>query len=414
MTTVYRVVAGIDVHKKTLAVVIRREEQGTAQYEKRKFGTMRSEIEHLAAWLREQRVTEVVMESTAQYWRPVWYGLERHCKLHLSHPLKTKAPRGRKWDFRDAQRLSDRWASGDLEESFVPLAEQRSWRWLTRTRVDRKNKIVVVRNQIEGLLEEGGYKLTSVASDVLGVSGWAMLVRIAAGETQVDVLVEEARAGLKKKKAELREALAGHLEPTYRFLLRQYLDQVRLLRQQICEINQQLAAAMKDHTAALCRLCRIPGIQMEAAQELLAEIGPEASDFPSARQLASWAGACPGNTESAGICYSHRSAKGNHYLRRLLAQIAWAATHVKETFFADLFYRLLPKIDSQGAVWAVAHRMLKVIWLVLHRKVEYLEKGPAAPSPRTLMRKLQRLRKQFADQGIDIGSLLAQTATPVS
>lgn len=416
MSIVYRVVAGIDVHKKMLAVVVRRERQGPgeAEYEKRKFGATRSEIEHLAAWLQQQQVEEVVMESTAQYWRPVWYGLEAHFQLHLSHPLKTKAPRGRKWDFRDAQRLSDRWCSGDLEESFVPSAEQRSWRWLTRTRVDLKDKIVVVRNQVEGLLEQGGFKVTAVASDVFGVSGWAMLERIAAGETDVSILVEEARAALKKKKAELREALAGHLDPIYQFLLKQYLDQVRLLRRQIGEINEQLAIAMKDHTTALCRLCQIPGVQMAAAQELLAEIGPRAAAFPSAEQFASWVGACPGCTESAGVCYSHRSAKGNRYLRRLLAQIAWAAIHVKETFFADLFRRLLPKIEGKGAAWAVAHRIGKVIWLVLHKQVAYEERGPVAPTPQTLMRKLHRLTKQFAAQGIDIGSLLAPQVVPAA
>lgn len=408
--TVYRVVAGIDVHKKMLAVVVRREAPGELEYEKRKFGAARSEIGHLAAWLQHHHVEEVVMESTAQYWRPVWYGLEAGFPLHLSHPLKTKAPRGRKRDFRDAQRLADRWCSGDLEESFVPQAEQRSWRWLTRTRVDLKEKIGVVRNQVEGLLEQGGFKLTAVASDVFGVSGWAMLEQIAAGESRAEVLVQEARAALKKKTTELADALTGHLEPTYRFLLQQYLDQVRLLRRQIGEINAQLAVVMQAHMAAFCRLCQIPGVQMEAAQELLAEVGPGAAAFPSAEQFASWVGVCPGSTESAGICYSSRSAKGNRYLRRLLTQIAWAAIHVKETFFAELFGRLRPRLGAKGSAWAVAHRIAKVIWLVLHEEVSYQERGATPPDPRTLLRKLNRLTKQFQAQGMDIASLLQQLA----
>lgn len=135
MNPIYRCVAGIDVHKKMLAVVVRREQDGNTEYVKRKFGTTREEIEHLTAWLQHEQVTEVVLESTAQYWRPVWYGLEGHFELHLCHPLQTRAPRGRKRDFRDAQRLADRWCAGDLEDSFIPGAEQRSWRWLTRTRV---------------------------------------------------------------------------------------------------------------------------------------------------------------------------------------------------------------------------------------------------------------------------------------
>jgi len=408
MEPVYRCVAAIDVHKKMLAVVTRRQSGEHIEYRKRKFGTTRSEIEHLSAWLQSEGVSDVVMESTAQYWRPVWYGLEPHFRLHLTHPLKTRAPRGRKWDFRDAQRLGDRWCSGDLEKSFIPGAEQRSWRWLTRTRVDLKNKISVVRNQVEGLLEQGGIKLTAVASDVFGVSGWAMLEQIAQGVTDVDVLVGLARGALRRKEAQLKEALAGRLEPVYRLLLKQYMDQVRLLRQQVEEINQVLAEAMKDHLPVLHRLNQMPGVDLYAAQELLSEIGPGATAFASAEQFASWVGVCPGNQESAGVCSNHRSAKGNRYLRRLLCQIAWAAVHTKETFFAGLFARLKPRIEGKGAVWAVAHRIAKVIWLVLHNHVDYQEKGSAPPNERTLVRKFKRMLKEFGRLGLDVRALLDQ------
>ena len=408
MSIVNGCVAGMDVHKKMLAVVVRREQEGQAVYEKRKFGTTQVEIASLAAWLQQHQVSEVVMESTAQYWRPVWYGLEAHFQLHLTHPLKTQAPRGRKRDYRDAQRLADRWHSGDLEESFIPGAEQRSWRWLTRTRVDLKCKITVVRNQVEGLLEQGGIKLTAVASDVFGVSGWAMLEQIAKGETDVEALVKQARGALRKKEAQLREALAGRLEPVYQMLLKQYMAQVLLLRQQVGEIDQALGLAMKEHAACLYRLCQIPGIQMDAAQELLSEIGPRAAAFASPERFASWVGVCPGSQESAGVCYSHRSAKGNRYLRRVLCQIAWGAIHTKESFFAGLFGRLLPRIESKGAAWAVAHRLAKVIWLVLHQEMDYQEKGPAPQNLETLVRKLRRLTRQFAAQGIDVSSLIPQ------
>jgi transposase len=407
MQSAYRCVAGIDVHKKMLAVVVRREENGQVEYEKRKFGTTRSEIEHLAAWLQKQRVEEVVMESTAQYWRPVWYGLEAHFRLHLCHPLKVRAPRGRKRDYRDAQRLADRWWSGDLEDSFIPGAEQRAWRWLTRTRVQLKRLIGVVRNRVEGLLEQGGIKLTAVASDPFGVSGWAMLKLLAKGETDVVVLAAEARGRLRKKEAQLREALGGKLDPVYRMLLRQNLEQVELLRRQIEEVNEALAESMKAHTATLVRMTKIPGVDLAAAQELLAEIGPGAAAFPTADHFASWVGVCPGSQESAGVCYSHRSAKGNRYLRRLLGQIAWAAIHTKETFFAGLFARLKPRIEGKGAAWAVAHRIAKVVWLLLHQGVEYEEKG-SAPNPRTLVHKFRRLMKDFARAGLDAKSLVEQ------
>ena len=181
-----RALAGIDVHKKMLAVVVRRDENGATGYQQRSFGTTRKEIEHLTAWLQHNHVTEVVMESTAQYWRPVWYGMEAHFKLHLSHPLQTRAPRGRKRDFRDARRLVDRLSAGDREESFIPAAEQRSWRWLARTRVDLQRKIARVRNQVEGVLEEGGIRLAAVVTDLFGTSGWSMPERMAAGETDTD------------------------------------------------------------------------------------------------------------------------------------------------------------------------------------------------------------------------------------
>jgi transposase len=402
-------IAGIDVHKKMLAVVVRRQHGAAVEYLKKQFGTTRREIEHLAAWLQHEGVSEVVMESTAQYWRPVWYGLEAHFALHLTHPLKTRAPRGRKRDFRDAQRLADRWHSGDLEDSFIPGAEQRSWRWLTRTRVHSKRKMGVIRCQVEGLLEQGGIKLSSVVSDVFGVSGWAILEKIAKGESDVEAMVQLACGGLRKKTTKLREALEGRLEPIYQLLLRQHMDQVRLLRKHVEEINEALAVAMKEHVAALCRLSKIPGVDLYAAQELLAEIGPRAVAFPSAEQFASWVGVCPGSQESAGVNYSRRSAKGNRYLRRLLMQTAWGAIHTKKTFYAGLFQRLKPKIKAKGAAWAVAHRMAKVIWLVLHEEVEYQEKGPALPNQRTLTRKLRTLVREFQRQGMDVKAIFNQT-----
>jgi transposase len=408
MESVYRSVAGIDVHKKMLAVVIRRPSGEQAGYEKRKFGTTQAEIQHLAAWLQREAVSEVVMESTAQYWRPVWYGLEPHFRLHLTHPLKTRAPRGRKSDFGDAQRLADRWSAGDLEDSFVPGAEQRAWRWLTRTRVQLKKKLGVIHSQVEGLLEQGGIKLSAVVSDLFGVSGWAMLEHIAQGVTDVEVLAGEARGALRRKDAELREALAGRLEPVYRLLLKQHMEQVRLLRRQVEEIHRALAEAMAEHLAALHRLTKIPGVDLYAAQELVAEIGPKAAAFPSAEQFASWVGVCAGSQESAGVNYSHRSAKGNRYLRRLLCQIAWAAIHTKDTFFAGLFARLKPRVEGKGAAWAVAHRIAKIVWLVLHRQVEYQEKGSAPPNERTLVRKFKRMLQEFGRLGLDVRALLDQ------
>jgi transposase len=261
---------------------------------------------------------------------------------------------------------------------------------------------------VEGLLEQGGIKLSSVVSDLFGVSGWHILEHIAKGVTDVDALAKLARGVLRKKDSELKAALAGRLEPVYQLLLSMHMDQVRLLRKQIEELNKAIAEAMKEHIVALHRLSKIPGVDLYAAQELLSEIGPKAAAFPSAEQFVSWVGVCPGSQESAGINYSHRSAKGNRYLRRLLCQIAWAAIHTKQTFFAGLFARLKPRVEGKGAAWAVAHRVAKVIWLVLHQEVEYKEKGPAPPNERTLVRKFNRLVKEFGQLGLDVRALLDQ------
>jgi len=412
MADVYQPIAGIDVHKKILVVVVRLMEEGKVIYQKRKFGATRQEIDHVAAWLQHWKATVVVMESTAQYWRPLWYGLERYTEgpfqLHLCNPLKVKAPRGKKRDYRDAQRLADRWAAGDLEDSFVPGQEQREWRSMTRARVHMKRKIGINRCQVEGLLEHGTIKLSSVVSDLFGATGWAILKLIASGVTDVEVLVKQARGSLRSKESKLREALAGKLDRTHRLLLKQHMEQVELLRKQVEELNQALAVAMKEHVPALTRLCQIPGVDLYSAQELLAEIGPKAAAFPSADQFAGWVGICPGSKESGGVNYSSRSPKGNRYLRRLLCQVAWGAVHNKESFFAALFGRLKPRIQGRGAAWAVAHRIGKVIWLILHEEVEYKEMGPGKVGIQTLNRKFRRLMKEFARHGVDPRTILAE------
>lgn len=414
MSETIRCMAGIDVHKRMLAVVVRKEQDTKTEYAQRQFGTTRREIEHLAAYLRQEQVAEVVMESTAQYWRPVWYGLETHLKLHLCHPLLTRARRGRKRDFLDAKRLVDRLWGGDIEESFVPSAEQRSWRWMTRMRVALKDKVGVVRNEVEGLLEEAGIKLTGVVSDPFGVSGWAMLNHLAQGETDLEKIVSEARGTLRKKKTALQEAIAGPLPEACRFMLRQLIDQVALLRKQIADLSAAITAAMKEHIPTLHRLSKVPGLNVEAAEIMLAEIGPGAATFPSGGQMASWAGICPGSQESAGINYSRRSAKGNRYLRRLMAQVAWAAVRTKGTFFEDLFRRLKPRIEPKGAMWAVAHRITNLVWLMLQKGVEYQERGPRPPNPAAVLRKMRRLTSYLAAAGLDPSTLIPQILTPTT
>ncbi len=375
MNPVYGVVAGIDVHKRMLAVVVALLGEQEIEYRQRKFGTSYGELEELTEWLRQQQVGEIAMESTAQYWRPVWLALEGRFRLHLAQPRSTLAPRGRKSDFADATRIVRRLLADDLTLSYVPDREQRQWRTMTRLRVRMSTQQVRLRNQMEGLLEEGRIKLSSVISDLLGVSGRAMLWAMVRGISDPTQLAALASYKLATPTAQLQEALRGELDCTQRLLLKMLLEQWEQLAMHIQLLETQMTRALQDWEPAIQRLVEIPGISQVAAQQIIAEVGPEASAFLAPEKLASWVGVCPGTQESAEVSYSSRSPKGNPMLRRLLTQCAWAAVKVKGSIFEQKFRTLLPHLGAKPAIWAIAHRLLRVIWKVLHDKVSYIERG---------------------------------------
>ena len=327
------------------------------------------------------------MESTTQYWRPGWNGLEAHFRLHLCHPLKVRAPRGRKQDYRDAQRLADRWWSGDLEDRFIPGAEQRQWRWLTRTRAQLRRLIGVVRNRVEGLLEQGGIKLTAVATDPFGVC-WAMLKLLAQGETDGAVLAGQALGRLRHKEGQLREALSGKLEPVYQLLLQQNREQVELLRRQIEETNQALSTAMQAPTATVVRLSKIPGVDLGAAQGLLAEIGPGATAFALAERLAGWGCVQAVRNPRRLLQPSLRQGKP---LSQASAVPNCLGRHSHQRFVPCRSIQPAAQAGSQGCRVGVAHRIAKLVWLLLHEGVEYEERG-SPPNPRALVGKFRRGR----------------------
>ncbi len=350
-----RRVAGIDVHKRMLMVVVgvvadhlaEGEEVAEAQairFENRRFGTTTSELLHLITWLQERGVDEVVMESTAQYWKPVWLALEPHFKQQLAQAWSNRAPTGKKTDFKDAQRLVRRQVAGELTLSFVPEAEQRQMRMVTRRRVQLVRDRVRVQNQLESLLEEARIKLDSVISDLLGASGLRILGALAKGETDPKQLAALADARLKCSDAELVDALTGQVSEIQRRILKQHLDHVSQIDTQLGELILLAAEGMRRHESAVARLVMIPGIRVVAAQQIVAEAGPSASAFASAAQFSSWIGVCPGREESAGKNHSSRCPKGNMYLRRVLCQVAQAAVKTKNSFFQQKFQKLLPRL----------------------------------------------------------------------
>jgi transposase len=405
METVYNI-AGIDVHKRMLAVVIANAAVTELEFECRRFGTTVSEIRALSAWLKERGVQEAAMESTAQYWKPVWVGLEGQCRLHLAQARSNRGPRGRKTDFRDAKRVVSRLLSGDLILSFVPEAEQRCWRTLTRTKYQLTRDRVRLQSQLESLLEECQIKLSSVVSDLLGASGRRILRALANGETNPVRLAELGDKRLRASEATLIDALSGNVGMLHRQVLCLYLDRLDLIESQVAKLESMIADGMRAHEDAIIRLAELPGLGVDSAQQIIAEIGPRATAFPSAAQLASWVGVCPGRQESAGESSSDRSAKGNRSMRRLLDQLAHAAVRKEGTLMQIVFRRLSARMGYNKAIWAIAHRLCRLIWKVLHDSVRYVEHG-LAPSPIALKRRRQRLVTQLRKMGYHVELTLA-------
>jgi transposase len=390
----YRI-AGIDVHKKKLAVVVADLELGSeTQFERRWYGSQPEPLRALAEWFIEQRVEEVVMESTAQYWKPVWGALERYwqpvCQtweavgpksgtLHLAQALSNRGRRGRKMDFVDCERLIKRLVSGELTLSFVPTAEQRLWRTVTRTRYQLTCHRTRLQNQLEALLEEAHLKLSSLVSDLLGVSARRMLEAVADGATDPAAIAELANQRLRATAAQLRDALGTckELNPVYRRLIKLALQDLQLVEQQIGQLNQEIARLLHKHQAAVERLAEVPGLGIDSAHQIIAEVGAKAETFQSAKKLASWVGACPGEEESAGVNRSARSPKGNRHMRCLLNQCANAAVKRKGSIFEILYRRLVLRLGHKKTIGAIAHRLCRLIWMILHKGVRYEERGPA-------------------------------------
>lgn len=399
----YRI-AGIDVHKRMLAVVIADVAvEGEYAFLRRRFGTRASALRALAEWLVAEQVEEVVMESTAQYWRPVWEVLEglwmpsrraESGRLHLAQAQSNRGPRGRKRDYPDAERLVKRLVAQELTLSFVPEPEQRLWRTVMRRKYQLTRNKVQLRNRLECVLEEAHLKLSSLVSDLLGLSGRRMMQAIADGETEPARLAALADRRLRATSEELRDALGASatLHPVYRKLLQMTLEELRLLEEQSLQLDREMAELLREHQTAVQRLAEVPGLGVDSAQQIIAEVGASAATFPSAKHLASWVGVCPGAQESAGVNYSHRSPQGNRPMRRILNQAANAAVKTKGSVFQLLYRRLVVRLGHAQAIWAVAHRLCRLIWKILHQSVDYEERGPEVTRERSQRRVRQMIR----------------------
>lgn len=393
--------AGIDVHKKVVMVVVIDPHNREEKPERRRFLTMPGDLRLLANWLRERGVKEAVMESTAQYWRSVWLELEPHMRLHLAQAYSNRAPRGRKHDFRDAERLVRRLFAEELILSFVPGEEQRIWRNLSRMKLQLVRDRVRLQGQVECLLEDMRIKLSVVVTDLFGLSGLRILHALAQGETDAASLAELGDERLRCTREQLTEALTGRCHPVHCRMLALQLERLRLIDEQVASLNALLAQAMNAQQETVLRLAQVPGFGIDSAQQVIAEVGATAASFSSAAEFTSWVGTCPGKEESAEQNRSSRSAKGNKYMRRLLNQAAHAAARSKGTHFQVVFRRLLPRLGYQSAIWAIAHRLCRLVWKILHQGVRYIEQA-AGPDPRTLINRARYLAKQLRKFGYDL------------
>jgi transposase len=377
MEVLYRRCAGLDVHKQTVvACVLTSTTKGTASQEVETFGTMTRDLERLARWLAERGVEQVALESTGVYWWPVYNILEEMgLSVTLVNPQRTRVRPGHKTDRGDAAWLADLLRHGMVQASFIPPAEIRALRELTRYRA---NLVRARGKEVQHLLktlEAANIKLDAVASDVVGASGWRMLAALAAGEDDPATLAQMARARLRTKLEALEQAFIGRVKPHHRLLIQASLDHLRFLERAIEQLDLEVARAVTSFSGHVSALDAVPGIGPVAAAAIVAEIGVDMGAFPTDGHLASWAGVCPGNKQSGGRRLSSATTKGNVWLRRILGEVAWAAVHERGSIFRARYYRLKPRLGAKQALVAIMHQLLKVIYRILKTGEPYHELG---------------------------------------
>jgi transposase len=398
MKPIYRRCCGIDVHKKSVSVCVLPPEGQQGEVKRETFRTFLRDLKRLRAWLKLCKVTEVAMESTGQYWRPLWNVLEGHiANLVLLNPAHVKGLAGRKTDRRDAEWLARLQEREQLRGSFIPPVEIRELRELTRTRVHLLEDQNRMKNRIAQVCEAGNIKISSVASDLFGVSGRRMLAALIENKRDAGWIADYARTALRNKRDQLKMALEGTLTDHQRGLLTRLMRQVNMQDTEIADLTREIEQRVVGWNEMIERLIEIPGIERITAWTILAEIGTDMSAFPDARRLASWAAVCPGNRESGGRRLSGKTRKGNLYLRRILCQAAWAATRKKGSYLGVLYRRIRARRGHQKAVMAVAHQILTVIYHMLRDNQPYHEPGLASydekRKPEVTRRLVQRLER---------------------
>jgi transposase len=376
MQVVYERCAAIDVHQKTaVTTIFITQANGHLQKETRTFATMTSDLLRLDDWLHELGVTVVAMESTGVFWHPIFNILEEGREIILVNAQHMKAVPGRKTDVKDSEWLADLLRHGLLRASFIPPKPIRELRDLTRYRktlVQERSREV---NRLQKVLEGANIKLAAVATDVMGKSGRDMLEALVGGEQAAQALAALARGKLRAKLPALRKALEGRVQPHHRFLLRRILAHMDFLEQFIAQVEGEIEQHLRPLEEAVNLVMSIPGLPATTSAGILAEIGIDMSRFPSDKHLASWAGVCPGNKQSAGKRLSGKTTQGNAHLRALLGEAAWAAARTKDTYLSAFYHRIARRRGKKKAIVALEHKLLIIIYHVLLTKKPYRDLG---------------------------------------
>jgi len=376
MRVLYERCAGLDVHKKSItACALWFNKDGEKEKEIRSFSTMTSSLLAMADWLKQRGVTHVAMEATGVFWRPVWTILEGQFQLVLVNPAHFKSVPGRKTDVKDCEWLADLLQHGLLRGSFVPPTDIQDLRDLTRYRAELTQTQNRVANRIQKVLEQANIKLSSVASDTLGISGIRMIEAIIAGEEDPEILADLAKQRLRHRIPDLQMALHGRVRPHHRFLLEEHLNEWKALAERIQRVEKEIERRIAPFEYAVTLWQSIPGVNRVTACCLVAEIGVDIRQFPSTRQLASWAGLCPGQHESAGKRVPVATRQGNRWLRRVLCQAAWAASRKKNCYLSALFRRIASRRGVKRALIALAHTLIVIAFTLLKRRQSYFELG---------------------------------------
>lgn len=406
MELVHKRCAGLDVHKKTVvAAIVVLEPTGEIYRETRTFGAMTADLLELSDWLQSHRITHVAMESTGEYWKPVFNILEGNFEVLLVNAQHLSRVPGRKTDVSDAEWLVELLRFGLLRPSFIPPVGQRDLRELTRYRSTFIRERATLVSRLHKALESANIKLTSVATDVMGVSGRAMLEAIIEGHATPEQMAELAKGRMRDKRDQLAKALQGRVKAHHRFVLTELLCQIDSLDETIARFDEQVKAYCAPFEKAVAHWDTIPGVGRKVAEIAVSELGIDMSRFPSADHAAAWAGVASGNNESGGKRRSARTRKGNRALREALIEAAHAAAHTKDTYLSALYHRITARRGSKIAIMAVAHAILVIGYYLTLRDEDYRELGanyfdqrrPQASANR-LVKRLERLGYQVTLQ----------------